>query len=179
MNAAAIMNADFKNGFGSQFNGLVQTSPDDSLYTGYTYNNWASKVPSPLGPKSFWGINSVNPLSSVVPAQSSMGTGVMPCFSPPTGSMNAPIMPPVSSQANASCPYAPPAPPMPYMYRSDCSSSFAQLRLKAKQHSAGALIGTSGLTSTGLSNYPQMSTSPRQNTPLSACQYATVDRAAV
>ena len=176
MNAAAVMNADFKNGFGSQFNGLVQTFPEDSLYGGYSYNNWASKVPSPLGPKSFWGINSVNPLSTVVPSQSSMGTGVMPCFSPPTGSMNPPMMPPVTSPGNVPCPYASSS---PYMYRSDCTSSIAQLRLKAKQHSVGVFSGTSGLASSGLSNYPQMSTSPRPSNPLSACQYASVDRTTV
>ncbi|GLH13876.1 Pituitary homeobox homolog Ptx1, partial [Gryllus bimaculatus] len=67
MNAAAAAAADFKNGFGTQFNGLMQPFTDtDSLYSSYTtYNNWATKVPSPLGSKSFpW---SVNPLGTVVP----------------------------------------------------------------------------------------------------------------
>lgn len=57
MNAAAAAAVDFKNGFGpaAQFNGingLMQSFPDtDSLYSSAysTYNNWASKVPSPLG----------------------------------------------------------------------------------------------------------------------------------
>lgn len=67
MNAAAAAAADFKNGFGTQFNGLMQPFTDtDSLYSSYSsYNNWAAKVPSPLGTKTFpW---SVNPLSGVVP----------------------------------------------------------------------------------------------------------------
>ena len=47
-----------KNGFGSQFNGLMQPF-DDGLYSGYsTYNNWAAKVPSPSLTKGFaWGLN--------------------------------------------------------------------------------------------------------------------------
>lgn len=47
MNAIATA-ADFKNGFGAQF---VQPFPDtDALYSSYShYNNWAAKVPSPLG----------------------------------------------------------------------------------------------------------------------------------
>ncbi|CAI9727460.1 pituitary homeobox x-like [Octopus vulgaris] len=36
----------FKNGFGPQFSGLMQPPFDDSLYTGYSYNNWATKVPN-------------------------------------------------------------------------------------------------------------------------------------
>lgn len=67
MNAAAAAAADFKNGFGTQFNGLMQPFTDtDSLYSSYSsYNNWAAKVPSPLGTKTFpW---SVNHLTSVVP----------------------------------------------------------------------------------------------------------------
>ena len=50
MNALATA-ADFKNGFGSQF---VQPFPDtDALYSSYShYNNWAAKVPSPLGNKN-------------------------------------------------------------------------------------------------------------------------------
>lgn len=49
MNALATA-ADFKNGFGTQF---VQPFPDtDALYSSYShYNNWAAKVPSPLGKK--------------------------------------------------------------------------------------------------------------------------------
>ena len=54
--------ADFsKGGFGSQFNGLMQPFPEDSL-AGYgyhpTYNNWAAKVPSQSLTKGFaWGLN--------------------------------------------------------------------------------------------------------------------------
>lgn len=72
MNAAAAAAADFKNGFSTQFNGLMQPFPDtDALYSSYPYNNWAAKVPSPLGTKSFpWP---VNPLGSVVPASHHQG----------------------------------------------------------------------------------------------------------
>lgn len=70
-NAMNAMSAvDFKNGFGSQFNGLIgqpfAPADTDSLYSSAysSYNNWATKVPSPLGAKSFpW---SVNPLSNAV-----------------------------------------------------------------------------------------------------------------
>lgn len=71
MNAAAAAAADFKNGFSTQFNGLMQPFPDTDLYSSYPYNNWATKVPSPLGTKSFpWP---VNPLGSVVPASHHQG----------------------------------------------------------------------------------------------------------
>lgn len=52
MNALATA-ADFKNGFGTQF---VQPFPDtDALYSSYShYNNWAAKVPSPLGKNYFF-----------------------------------------------------------------------------------------------------------------------------
>ncbi|GAB6021472.1 paired-like homeodomain [Chamberlinius hualienensis] len=170
MNAAA---EGFKNGFSGQFNSLMQPFPDtDTLYSGYpTFNNWTSKVPSPLGAKSFpWGLNSVNvnPLTSVVPnpqsAVPSMGIGS--CFN-----SGAASMPSVNMQAGSlatatasSCPYATSTPPYG-VYRDQCStmtSSIAALRLKAKQHSSG------------FGNYAPMS--PRQQSTLSACQYATVDR---
>lgn len=67
--SAAINAVDFKNGFGNQFNGLI-TQPfatdADSLYSSAysSYNNWATKVPSPLGTKTFpW---TMNPLSNAV-----------------------------------------------------------------------------------------------------------------
>lgn len=173
MNAAA---EGFKNGFGTQFNGLMQPFADDSLYSGYSsYNNWASKVPSPLSAKSFaWGLNSVNvnPLSSVVPNQGTVPSMGMTCFNSPSsgiGSMSSVNMPTTSlNSPSSSCPYAAPTPP--YVYRDQCSaasmsSSIASLRLRAKQHSSG--FGT----------YAPMS--PRQPATLSACQYATVDRPAV
>ncbi|CAH1793463.1 unnamed protein product [Owenia fusiformis] len=154
----------FKNGFGPQFNGLVQPF-DDGLYSGYsTYNNWATKVPSHLGSKGFpWGLNSaVNPLGSVAASQPSM------CFgTSPTSSMSSSMMPSMpsvpsmtmgSSMNNpaAPCPYAPPAPP--YIYNRDqCSNSIASLRLKAKQ----------------ATNFGYPTVGPRQPGGLSACQYAT------
>ncbi|XP_076629727.1 pituitary homeobox homolog Ptx1 [Colletes latitarsis] len=71
MNVAAAAAADFKAGFSTaSLNGFIgQPFADpDALYSSYsTYNNWAAKVPSPLGSKSFpW----VNTLGSVVPTAS-------------------------------------------------------------------------------------------------------------
>ncbi|XP_064457248.1 pituitary homeobox x-like [Ornithodoros turicata] len=149
--------AELKNGFGTQFNGLMQPF-DDSLYSGYSsYNNWASKVPSPLGAKSFpWPAVNVNPL---VPSQG------MGCFnSATTGITTSSIVPSVSAgnslstAAAAPCPYATPA--SPYVYRDQCSSmssSIASLRLKAKQHAASSFNTYSP---------------PRQGNTLSPCQYA-------
>ncbi|XP_059488687.1 pituitary homeobox x [Neocloeon triangulifer] len=171
MNAAAAAAADFKNGFGTQFNGLMQPFADtDSLYSSYSsYNNWA-KVPSPLGAKSFhWGLNTVAPLSAA--GQSSVPSVGINCFNTPTGGMNSgsTLMPTssMSSSLNSSpaaqCPYGTTS---PYMYRGEActsmSSSIASLRLKAKQHSSGF-----GTYSPSLS--PRSAAS---NSTLSACQYA-------
>uniref|UniRef100_A0A673BEG3 Homeobox protein n=1 Tax=Sphaeramia orbicularis TaxID=375764 RepID=A0A673BEG3_9TELE len=145
-----------KNGFGAQFNGLMQ--PYDDMYTGYSYNNWATKslASSPLSAKSFPFFNSMNvsPLSS------------QPMFSPPSSipSMNMASAwcprPPTALNSvavtAATCPYATSA--SPYMYRDTCNSSLASLRLKAKQHTNFA--------------YPAVQ-NPVSN--LSPCQYA-VDR---
>lgn len=174
MNAAAAAAADFKNGFGSQFNGLMQPFPDtDTLYSSYSYNNWATKVPSPLGTKTFpWP---VNPLTSVVPSnhhQSSVN-----CFNAASsvtgmgtaGSMLPGTMGGGSGTTAPPCPYtAPPNPYSVYHHRapaepcSAMSSSIASLRLKAKQHSSGFVYS---------------STSPAGragSAGLSACQYAGV-----
>ncbi|XP_054711460.1 pituitary homeobox x-like [Uloborus diversus] len=155
--------AELKNGFGSQFNGLMQPF-DDGLYPGYSSGyNWAAKVPSPLGGKSFpWpSLNSVNPLGQ--------------CFNPstPPGISGASIVPSVSMAAGAStagppCPYAAPTPP--YVYREQCptmTSSIASLRLKAKQHTAAGFGTYAGTVS------------PRQTPTLSPCQYAAAERPAV
>lgn len=169
MNAAAAAAADFKNGFSTQFNGLMQPFPDtDALYSSYPYNNWAAKVPSPLGTKSFpWP---VNPLGSVVPASHHQGS--VNCFNTATsmGGVGSSGMGGVGGSAGvgagvAPCPYT--APPNPYsMYRAEpcpaMSSSIAQLRLKAKQHSSG-FGGSYGSVSP---------VSRAGSAPLSACQYA-------
>lgn len=160
----------FKTGFGPQFNGLMQPPFDDGLYTGYPYQNWAAKVPSPLSTKTFpWGLNMnmnspVNPhLSSVVSTQPLGGFSSSPS---PISSINSPMMgtggvPSSMNSPGAPCPYAPPAPP--YIYNRDqCSNSIAALRLKAKAHASPF-------------SYPSMP--PRQPT-LSACQYATVGNGA-
>ncbi|XP_066593839.1 pituitary homeobox x [Prorops nasuta] len=70
MNAAAAAAADFKTGFSTAgLNGFIgQPFPDpDALYSSYNYNNWATKVPSPLSSKSFpW----VSTLGTVMPTSS-------------------------------------------------------------------------------------------------------------
>ncbi|MEQ2223359.1 Pituitary homeobox 3, partial [Ilyodon furcidens] len=165
-----------KNGFGAQFNGLMQ--PYDEMYTGYSYNNWATKglASSPLSAKTFPFFNSVNvtPLSSQpmfsppssIPSMnmpssmvSSAVTGVPAAGLNNLGNLNNLNNPTALSSVAvtaATCPYATTA--SPYMYRDTCNSSLASLRLKAKQHTNFA--------------YPAV-----QNTVsnLSPCQYA-VDR---
>lgn len=174
MNAAAAAAADFKNGFGSQFNGLMQPFPDtDTLYSSYSYNNWAAKVPSPLGTKTFpWP---VNPLGSVVPSNHHQGS--VNCFNPSSsvagmgaaGTMLPGGMATGSGTTAPPCPYTtPPNPYTVYHHRGPTepcvamSSSIASLRLKAKQHSSGFVYS---------------STSPASragSAGLSACQYAGV-----
>lgn len=180
MNAAAIAAADFKNGFGSQF--MQPFADTDTLYSSYSpYNNWAAKVPSPLGAKTFpWP---VNPLGSVVSTNHHQNS--VNCFNSSASSvavsMNSGTMLPAgmgsSLTASASgggvaappCPYTTPTNPYSmYHHRSTAepctamSSSIATLRLKAKQH-------TSGFT------YSAPSPVSRSNSAgLSACQYAGV-----
>ncbi|XP_065220561.1 pituitary homeobox homolog Ptx1-like isoform X2 [Planococcus citri] len=139
MNAA--MNAvDFKNGFGSQFNGLITqpfTTDTDSLYSSAysSYNNWATKVPSPLGSKTFpW---TMNPLSNAVnhhhqpsvncftpsantsmssmsaaaaaAAAAAAGGSMLPSGGMSPSSLGGGAGPPAGSAAP--CPYGPPATP--------------------------------------------------------------------
>lgn len=181
MNAAAAAAADFKNGFSSQFNGLMQPFTDtDSLYSSAysSYNNWATKVPSPLGTKTFpW---SVNPLTSVNHHQSpvncfnaaatSMSSGAGSML---PGAMTTPLSATSAPTGSAACPYAPPTTPYSmYHHRTaePCNvmtSSIASLRLKAKQHSSG--FSYSPVTPVTSSTSGRSST----NSGLSACQYAT------
>ncbi|KAG5848226.1 pituitary homeobox 2 isoform X1 [Anguilla rostrata] len=161
-----------KNGFGPQFNGLMQ--PYDDMYSSYTYNNWAAKglTSASLSTKSFPFFNSmnVNPLSSQTmfsPPNSissmSMSSSMVPSAvtGVPSSSLNS--LNNLNNLSNPSlnsgvptpaCPYASPTPP--YVYRDTCNSSLASLRLKAKQHSSFGYVQN-----------------PASN--LSACQYA-VDR---
>lgn len=154
--------AELKNGFGSQFNGLMQPF-DDSLYSGYSSGyNWAAKVPSPLGGKSFpWpSLNSVNPLGFGPSTPPAAISGMGPAVSMSAG----------AGGAGAPCPYAAPAAAPPYVYREQCptmTSSIASLRLKAKQHTAAGFGTYAGTVS------------PRQTPTLSPCQYAAVERPAV
>ncbi|CAG5136294.1 unnamed protein product, partial [Candidula unifasciata] len=150
----------FKTSFGPQFNGLMQPPFDDGLYTGYSYQNWATKVPSPLSSKSFpWGLNMNSPVNHHLPSVvSSQQLGGFSSSPGPISSINSPMMGTGGGMNShgAACPYGPPAPP--YIYNRDqCSNSIAALRLKAKAHSSPF--------------YPSMP--PRQPT-LSACQYASV-----
>uniref|UniRef100_A0A182FK29 OAR domain-containing protein n=1 Tax=Anopheles albimanus TaxID=7167 RepID=A0A182FK29_ANOAL len=159
----AIAAADFKNGFGPQF---VQPFADtDSLYSSYSYNNWA-KVPSPLGAKTFpWTVNplgtsivssnhhqsSINcfntsSASAAVAAGMAAGTGSML----PAGMGTAGLGAGTTGATGVSptpCPYTTPTNPYMYHHRAAAaaaaepctamSSSIATLRLKAKQHTSG------------------------------------------
>uniref|UniRef100_A0A672N573 Homeobox protein n=1 Tax=Sinocyclocheilus grahami TaxID=75366 RepID=A0A672N573_SINGR len=118
-----------KNGFGPQFNGLMQ--PYDDMYPSYTYNNWAAKglTSASLSTKGFPFFNSmnVNPLSSQTmfsPPNSissmSMSSSMVP--SAVTGvhgsslnslnNLNNLSNPSLNSGVpTPTCPYAPPTPP--------------------------------------------------------------------
>lgn len=181
MNAAAVAAADFKNGFSTQF--MQPFADTDSLYSSYSpYNNWTTKVPSPLGTKSFpWP---VNPLGSVVSTNHHQNS--VNCFnstgSSVTVSMNSGSMLPGGMGSSLSgggpgvaappCPYTTPTNPYSmYHHRASdvpctaMTSSIATLRLKAKQHSSGFA-----------SPYSAPSPVSRSNSAgLSACQYAGVD----
>lgn len=170
MNAAA----EFKSGFGSQFNGLMPAFGDtDSLYSSYSYNNWATKVPSPLGTKPFWPVvpsnhhqspvNCFNAATSVAAAASM--TGAASSMLP--GAMGSGLTSTPTAVGAQPCPYTTPANPYSmYHHRTatePCtamSSSIASLRLKAKQHS-------------GFVGYSSVSPVRSNSTGLSACQYAS------
>lgn len=181
MNAAAAA-AEFKNGFGSQFNGLMQPFADpDSLYSSYSYNQWASKVPSPLGTKSFpWPVvppnhhqnpvNCFNAASSVAAAASMSSAGSML-----SGAMSASGLtgtPGSNLVGGQPCPYTTTTNPYSmYHHRATAepctamtTSSIASLRLKAKQHSSGfSYSSVSPVSRSGGSTAAG---------GLSACQYA-------
>ncbi|XP_028845938.1 pituitary homeobox 3 [Denticeps clupeoides] len=170
-----------KNGFGTQFNGLMQ--PYDDMYSGYSYNNWTTKslASSPLSAKSFPFFNSMNVSSlssqpmfsppSSIPSMN-MASSMVPSAVPGSGLNNLGNLNNLNGSglnsaaaavsAAAACPYAAAAAAAasagPYVYRDTCNSSLASLRLKAKQHANFA--------------YPAVQ-NPVSN--LSPCQY-TVDR---
>lgn len=151
--------------------------PYDDMYSGYSYNNWATKslASSPLSAKSFPFFNSMNvsPLSSqpmFSPSSSipsmNMASSMVPSAVAGVpgsglnnlgnlGNLNTSTLNSVAVTA-ATCPYASTA--SPYMYRDTCNSSLASLRLKAKQHANFA--------------YPAVQSTVSN---LSPCQYA-VDR---
>ena len=143
----------------------MQPFPDEaSLYSPYyTTNNWTSKVPSPLGgpTKGFsWGSPAMTPSVPLFPstatAVQSAGNGVIPSVTSPGSSM-------VTGPAGAAtCPYVQ-APSSPYsMYRDQCSTSLATLRLKARQHVGFGTYGTPspGRQGNGLSQSCQYSDRP-------------------
>lgn len=164
MNAAA----EFKTGFGTQFNGLMPTFGDtDSLYSSYSYNNWATKVPSPLGAKPFWPVvpsnhhqspvNCFNAATSVA-SMSGAANSMLP------GTMGTGLSTTPGSVSAQQCPYTTPTNPYSmYHHRTTAepctASSIASLRLKAKQH-------------TGFVGYSSVSPVRSSSAGLSACQYA-------
>lgn len=167
MNAAA----EFKTGFGTQFNGLMPAFGDtESLYSPYNYNNWATKVPSPLGTKPFWpvvpsnhhqsSVNCFNAATSVAGAMTGAASSMLP------GGMGTGLTSTPGAVSAQPCPYTTTANPYTmYHHRAatePCtamSSSIASLRLKAKQH-------------TGFVGYSSMSPVRSSSAGLSACQYA-------
>lgn len=167
MNAAA----EFKSNFGTQFNGLMPTFGDtEALYSSYSYNNWATKVPSPLGTKPFWPVvpsnhhqspvNCFNAATSVTGAMTGTASSMLP------GSMGSGLSSAPTAVAAQPCPYSTPTNPYTmYHHRAatePCTamtSSIASLRLKAKQHS-------------GFVGYSSMSPVRSSSAGLSACQYA-------
>ncbi|XP_025829292.1 pituitary homeobox homolog Ptx1 isoform X2 [Agrilus planipennis] len=169
MNAAA---AEFKTGFGTQFNGFMPTFGDtDSLYSSYSYNNWATKVPSPLGTKPFWPVvpsnhhqSPVNCFNSATSVAAASMTGAATSMLP--GAMGSGLTSTAGAVTAQPCPYTTPANPYSmYHHRAatePCtamSSSIASLRLKAKQHS-------------GFAGYSSVSPVRTSSAGLSACQYA-------
>ncbi|XP_038641515.1 pituitary homeobox 3-like isoform X2 [Scyliorhinus canicula] len=158
-----------KGGFAAPFNGLVQ--PYEDVYSGYTYNNWAAKglATNPISAKGFSFFNSmnVNTLSSqgMFSTPSSLPSMTMvPASALPGGSSLNNLGGPALNSAVAAAAAAAPCPygggPSPYVYRDNCNSSLASLRLRAKHHSSTFSYG------------PGMQ-GPASN--LSPCQYA-VDR---
>ena len=142
-------------------------SPYDEspLYSGYSYNNWASKMTasSSLGSKAFpWGLNTAltplttqalafpnpNPMSSSITASSVMpniGNGLSNLRS--TGSNNP----------TGACHYNHSTSPYVYGNSNDpCASSINSLRLRAKQHGSPYITYSS----------------VRDPSTFSACQYA-------
>lgn len=201
MNAAAAAAADFKNGFGSQFNGLMQPFTDtDALYSSYSsYNNWAAKVPSPLGAKTFpW---SVNPLTSVVPANHQPAVGMyyvrisfirmtiffhyfdwvfsnqgMNCFNAAStvsgmgsSSMLGGGMSSGTTSGGGGCPYGPPATPYTMYHRGTDLPNHAMSSSIASLRLKAKQHVTSSFAYSPVTSRPG-------SAGLSACQYATIDR---
>ncbi|XP_043240044.1 pituitary homeobox x-like [Amphibalanus amphitrite] len=174
-NAMVMMNTDIKGSFGGQLNGFMQPfgQPDAALYSGYPgYQNWATKVPSPLAHKPFWpGFDAgVNPLGV---ANQSPGASIgMNCFSAPPTVSTSPIGSPSMTSSLSTCPYGSGA-YAAYAVRPDqcpsMSSSIASLRLRAKQHSGGFSVPVGA--------YSPAAVSARSQTGnMAACQYAPTDR---
>ena len=168
-------------GVGSQFNGLMQPFTDDSLYSGYSYNNWAAKVPTAASnfAKSFaWGLNT-SPLAGAMAhnqsfnsmTSTSLGTGGTSAGSYPatamygtggtTGygaaAMYAAAANATKATSNSNINNDPTSGGMgtsvasAFPGMSSCSS-IASLRLKAKQHYEDS-YGCSLFVSLGRYNY--------------------------
>lgn len=144
----------------------------DSLYSSYSYNNWATKVPSPLGTKPFWPVvpsnhhqSPVNCFNAATSVAAASMTGAASSMLP--GAMSSGLTSTPTAVGAQPCPYTTPANPYSmYHHRTatePCtamSSSIASLRLKAKQHS-------------GFVGYSSVSPVRSNSTGLSACQYAS------
>lgn len=145
------VSAELKNGFGTgQFNGLMQpfTDPHDptALYSaGYpSYNNW-TKVPSPLGPKTFpWPLNpaaAASPLSQGMGScfnSSSVVTSVPPSPQSTSSSLTA-TSPATISSTTAGCPYTAPTSP----YHSAYSGHPSRLNCSQDNNLSSAASSTS------------------------------------
>lgn len=139
INAAAAAAENFKTGFGTGLNSFIgQPFPDaDTLYNYSSYNNWSTKVPSPLNTKGFsWPLSSVGPTaghhvqhSHVSPvncfnSSTSLAGGHVTGMSMSVGQAATSMIPGMSSSlgvagspvaaSGAACPYATPAAPHPY-----------------------------------------------------------------
>ncbi|XP_049820979.1 pituitary homeobox homolog Ptx1 isoform X5 [Aethina tumida] len=170
-NAMNAMNvSEFKTGF-NQFNGLMPTISDDTFYSSYTYNNWATKVPSPLGGKPFWPVvpanhhqSPVNCFNAATSVAAASMTGAASSMLP--GGMGTGLTSTPGAVSAQPCPYTTPANPYSmYHHRTTTepctamTSSIASLRLKAKQHQP--FVG-----------YSSVSPVRSSSAGLSACQYA-------
>lgn len=155
-------------GVGTQFNGLMQPFTDtESLYSGYSYNNWA-KVPSATNfAKSFpWGLNtplagamphgqSFNSMSTSLGSATTVGSATYPATamygSGGTSGYGAAAM--YAAAAASKSNVGSMSTDTQFSGMGSCSSSsIASLRLKAKQHYGDAYGSTGSPGAPGSTN---------------------------